>query len=86
MLTHKGSLLLPTAHLFCIGLLRWYCLPCLQLEVAEREKQHMQQRLQQHQPQNGISQIKMQELSKQVGRPLHFNLCLASWGGSSDCL
>jgi hypothetical protein len=41
-----------------------------QLEVAEREKQHMQQRLQQ-QPQNGISQIKMQELSKQVGRPLH---------------
>jgi hypothetical protein len=39
---------------------------CLQLEAAEREKQHMQQRLQQ-QPQNGISQLKMQELNKQVG-------------------
>jgi hypothetical protein len=38
----------------------------LQLEAAEREKQHMQQRLQQ-QPQNGISQLKMQELNKQVG-------------------
>jgi hypothetical protein len=37
-----------------------------QLEAAEREKQHMQQRLQQ-QPQNGISQLKMQELNKQVG-------------------